>query len=129
MPAYGLKDYKLRESSTAAMLATLEKKVKAKEPLVVTLWRPHWAFAKLPLKVLTDPKGAYGRPDQVQIISPKGWSKDNPEAAGWLGKFAMTSEQLGTLELLIQAKGKGQEQAAAQEWIKNNQSVVNAWLA
>ncbi|MFJ6661268.1 glycine betaine ABC transporter substrate-binding protein [Streptomyces sp. NPDC091377] len=129
IPGYGLKDdYQLTESSTSAMLSALQTAIKKKKPIVVTLWRPHWAYAKLPLKVLKDTKGTYGDPDKVQAIASKGFSDDHPELAGWLNNFKLTSDQLGSLELLIQEKGQGHEQEAAKEWIAQNETVVDAWL-
>jgi glycine betaine/proline transport system substrate-binding protein len=129
MPAYGLKDdYQLTESSTSAMLSALQTDIAKKKPIVVTLWRPHWAYAKLPLKVLKDTKGAYGKPDKAEVIASKGFSADHPEAAGWLKNFKLSSDQLGSLELLIQEKGQGHEQEAAKEWISKNQTVVDSWL-
>lgn len=129
MPAYGLKDdYQLTESSTSAMLSALQTDIAKKKPIVVTLWRPHWAYAKLPLKVLKDTKGAYGKPDKAEVIASKGFSADHPEVAGWLKNFKLTADQLGSLELLIQEKGQGHEQEAAKEWISKNQTVVDSWL-
>ncbi|MGW2291560.1 glycine betaine ABC transporter substrate-binding protein [Streptomyces phaeochromogenes] len=129
MPAYGLTDdYELTESSSAAMLSALQNAVAKKKPIVVTLWRPHWAYAKLPLKVLKDTKGAYGDPDKVQAIAPKGFAADHPELAGWLKNFKLTSDQLGSLELLLQEKGTGHEQEAAKEWIGENKTLVDSWL-
>jgi len=129
IPAYGLTDYNLVEGSSPAMLATLDSAIKQNEPVVVTLWQPHWAFSRYPLKVLEDPQGAWGPPDQMQIIATKGWGAANPEAAGWLKNFKITSEQLSSLMLKIQDAGKGQEQEAAKQWISENQQVVDAWFA
>ena len=129
IPAYGLTDYNLVEGSSPAMLATLDSAIKQNEPVVVTLWQPHWAFSRYPLKVLEDPQGALGPPDQMQIIATKGWGAANPEAAGWLKNFKITSEQLSSLMLKIQDAGKGNEQEAAKQWIAENQQVVDAWFA
>lgn len=129
MPAYGLKDdYQLTESSSSAMLSALQNAIAKKKPILVTLWRPHWAYAKLPLKVLKDPEGAYGDPDKVQAVAPKGFAADHPELAGWLKNFKLTSAQLGSLELLLQKKGSGHEQEAAKEWIGENKTLVDSWL-
>ncbi len=129
IPAYGLTDYNLVEGSSPAMLATLDSAIKQNEPVVVTLWQPHWAFSRYPLKVLEDPQGAWGPPDQMQIIATKGWGAANPEAAGWLKNFKITSEQLSSLMLKIQDAGQGNEQEAAKQWISENQQVVDAWFA
>jgi glycine betaine/proline transport system substrate-binding protein len=128
MPGYGLTDdYELTENSSAAMLSALQNAVAKKKPIVVTLWRPHWAYAKLPLKVLKDTEGAYGEPDKVQAVAPKGFAAEHPELAGWLKNFKLPSDQLGSLEVLIQKKGVGHEQEAAKEWIDKNKTVIDAW--
>jgi glycine betaine/proline transport system substrate-binding protein len=129
IPAYGLTDYNLVEGSSPAMLATLDSAIKQNQPVVVTLWEPHWAFSRYPLKVLEDPQGAWGPPDQMQIIATKGWGEANPEANGWLKNFKITPEQLSSLMLKIQDAGKGQEQEAAKQWISENQQVVDAWFS
>jgi glycine betaine/proline transport system substrate-binding protein len=94
----------------------------------VTLWQPHWAFSRYQLKVLDDPQGAWGQPDNMQIIATKGWSAANPEVAGWLKNFKITPEQLSSLMLKLQEGGKGQEQTATKQWISDNQQVVDAWF-
>jgi len=82
IPKYGLSDYSLIEGSSPAMLATLDSSIKQNQPVVVTLWQPHWAFSRYPLKVLEDPQGAFGEPDRMQAIAAEGWSAENPELAG-----------------------------------------------
>ncbi|GAA2866447.1 hypothetical protein GCM10010472_24750 [Pseudonocardia halophobica] len=128
IPAYGLESMTLVEGSSPAMLATLDAAIKQNQPVVVTLWKPHWAFSRYPLKVLEDPQGAWGPPDQMKIIATKGWSEANPEVAGWLKNFKITPEQLSSLMLKIQEAGKGQEEAATKQWISENQQVVDAWF-
>src|SRR5699024_1986184 len=51
-------DYELVTSSTPAMLSALKKATEAEEPIVVTLWHPHWAYNAFPIKDLKDPDGA-----------------------------------------------------------------------
>src|SRR3954447_14955480 len=129
IPAYGLTDYNLVEGSSPAMLATLDSSIKQNQPVVVTLWQPHWAFSRYPLKVLEDPQGAWGPPDQIQISATKGFGAANPEVTGWLKNFKITPEQLSSLMLKLQDAGKGQEQEAAKQWISENQQVVDAWFS
>ena len=50
IPTYGLEDFELVTSSTAAMLAELKTKIDAQEEVVVTLWRPFWANAEFPVR-------------------------------------------------------------------------------
>jgi glycine betaine/proline transport system substrate-binding protein len=128
MPAYGLDNYQLVEGSSPAMLATLDASIKQNKPVVVTLWQPHWAFSRYQLKVLEDPQGAWGQPDQMQVIATKGWSAGNPEVAGWLKNFKLSSDQIASMMVRIQDAGKGNEQAGAKQWIAENQDVVNSWF-
>jgi len=129
IPAYGLTDFNLVEGSSPAMLATLDSSIKQNQPVVVTLWQPHWAFSRYPLKVLEDPQGAWGPPDQIQIIATKGFGAANAEVTGWLKNFKITPEQLSSLMLKLQDAGKGQEQAATKQWIADNKQVTDAWFS
>jgi glycine betaine/proline transport system substrate-binding protein len=130
IPGYGLEsEYNLVEGSSPAMLASLDSAIKQKQPIVVTLWQPHWAFSRFPIKVLDDTQTAFGPPDQMQIVATKGWGAANPEVAGWLKNFKITPEQLSDLMLKIQNGGKGQEQATAKQWAADNKQVVDAWFS
>jgi glycine betaine/proline transport system substrate-binding protein len=130
IPGYGLGDeYNLVEGSSPAMLASLDSAIKQKQPIVVTLWQPHWAFSRFPIKVLDDTQTAFGPPDNMQIVATKGWGEANPEVAGWLKNFKITPEQLSDLMLKIQNGGKGQEQATAKQWAADNKQVVDAWFS
>ena len=124
IPGYGLDDYKLAKSSTPAMLAELQKSIKAKDPVVVTLWRPHWAYAKLPIRDLKDPQGKMGKAEQIHVIGRKGFKKDFPELAGWMSKFEMNDKTLGTLEDVALNQHKGKEEEGVKAWMEQNPEVV-----
>ena len=128
MPAYGLTDLNLVEGSSPAMYAELDAAIKNNEPIVVTLWQPHWAFSRWPIKALEDPQGAFGQPDEIQAIATKGFSAANPEVAGWLKNFKLTPDQLGQIMLYIQQGGQGNEQASVKKWTSENQQVTDAWF-
>ncbi|MFJ4471336.1 ABC transporter permease/substrate binding protein [Streptomyces sp. NPDC089424] len=126
--AYGLQDsYEVVDGSTPAMLAELERAYAKKQPIVVTLWSPHWAYSDYDLKKLKDPKGAWGKGDGVHTLSRKGFAGDNPEVGAWLRNFSMTEQQLTGLEAQIQKSGKGQEQEAVRTWLKQNPGLVDKW--
>lgn len=127
LPAYGLTgQYQVTTSSTAAMLTELKKATGAKKDIVVTLWRPHWAYTKFPIRDLQDPKGAMGRPDGITTVARKDFSKDQPKVAGWLKSFRMDDKQLGTLEDLIENKYKGRPDDAVDEWLKSNEGYAQS---
>ncbi|MDQ0938038.1 ABC transporter permease/substrate binding protein [Streptomyces turgidiscabies] len=125
---YGLGDeYEVVDGSTPAMLAELKRAYAKKEPVVVTLWSPHWAYSDYDLKKLKDPKGAWGKGDGVHTLARKGFAADNPEVGAWLKNFSMTEKQLTGLEARIQQAGKGGEQDAVRSWLKANPGLAKKW--
>lgn len=127
LKAYGLENYEVVDGSTPAMLAELKRAYAKKEPVVVTLWSPHWAYSQYDLKKLADPQNAWGKGDGVHTLSRTGFAKDHPEAARWLKDFSMTEEQLTSLEAQIQKSGKGKEQEAVRVWLKARPGLVDKW--
>ncbi|WP_405556967.1 ABC transporter permease/substrate binding protein [Streptomyces sp. NBC_01171] len=125
---YGLKgEYQVVDGSTPAMLTELKRAYAKKQPVVVTLWSPHWAYSDYKLKKLKDPAGAWGKGDTVHALARKGFSQDNPEVAKWLKDFSMTEKQLTGLEARIQKAGKGKEQDAVRAWLKENPKLADTW--
>jgi glycine betaine/proline transport system substrate-binding protein len=123
---YGLdKEYKVVDSSTPAMLAQLKRAYAKKEPIVVTLWSPHWAYNDYDLKKLKDPMGAWGSGDSVHTLSRKGFAQDNPVVGTWLKNFKMDEKQLTGLEAEINKVGQGRQQDAVRTWLKKYPGLVD----
>ncbi|QEV17154.1 ABC transporter permease/substrate binding protein [Streptomyces alboniger] len=123
---YGLdKEYKVVDGSTPAMLAELKRAYAKKEPIVTTLWSPHWAYSDFDLRKLKDPRGAWGKGDGVHTLARKGFSEENPQVAKWLKDFKMSEKQLTGLEAEINKAGKGKQQEAVRAWLKKNPGVVD----
>ncbi|OIJ92431.1 ABC transporter permease/substrate binding protein [Streptomyces colonosanans] len=123
---YGLeKEYKVVDSSTPAMLAELKRAYAKKQPVVVTLWSPHWAYSDYDLKKLKDPKGAWGKGDGVHTLARKGFAEDNPVVGTWLKNFKLDEKQLTSLEAEINKAGKGKQQDAVRAWLKKNPGIVD----
>ncbi|MFD9910777.1 ABC transporter permease/substrate binding protein [Streptomyces sp. NPDC059063] len=124
--AYGLdKEYKVLDGSTPAMLSELKAAYAKKEPIVVTLWSPHWAYSDFDLKKLKDPKGAWGKGDGVHTLARKGFSDENPRVGNWLKNFKMSEKQLTSLEAEINKAGKGKQQEAVRAWLKKNPGLAD----
>lgn len=121
-PAYGLDGkFKLVTSSTTAMLTELKKATTAKEPIVVTLWKPFWANQAFPVRPLEDPKGAFGKPEGLHSLARDGFSKDFPDVTDMIKNFKLTDAQYGSLEDAVVNKfGQGKEPQAVQAWLKEN---------
>lgn len=129
LPTYGLEDeYDLVEGSTPAMLAELERAISNEEPVVVTLWQPHFAYGQWDLKNLEDPQNALGEPDSIHAIAREGFADDFPEVATWLENFSMENDPLAALEVEINEAGAGNELDAARSWLEENQDVVEPWF-
>lgn len=132
IPQYELTDYTLTEGSTPAMLAELERAIDREEPVVVTLWHPHWAYAAFPIKDLEDPKNALGDAEEIHAYGKQGFSDDFPEVAEWIGNFEMNDEALAALEeLVINEFGDGQEDQAVQQWLEDpdHRQLVDDWTS
>ncbi|MFD5857209.1 ABC transporter permease/substrate binding protein [Streptomyces chartreusis] len=125
---YGLEGtYEVVDGSTPAMLAELKRAYAKKEPVLVTLWSPHWAYSDYDLTKLKDPKDAWGKGDGVHTLARKGFARDNPEVGKWLKDFSMTEKQLTGLESQITKAGKGKEQDAVRTWLKQNPGLLDKW--
>src|SRR5699024_12140602 len=60
IPDYGLEQLEYKISSTPAMLAQVKKSTDADQHIAVTLWHPHWAYNKFPMRDLEDPTNSLG---------------------------------------------------------------------
>ncbi|WLQ32859.1 ABC transporter permease/substrate binding protein [Streptomyces castrisilvae] len=126
LPGYGLdKEYKVIDGSTPSMLAELKRAYAKKEPIVVPLWSPHWAYNQYELTKLKDPKDLWGKGDGIHTLTRKGFAEDNPEVGTWLKDFKMSEDQLTSLEAQIQKSGSGKEQEAVRIWLKANPEVAD----
>lgn len=122
---YGLSDYTLLESSSAAMVQELEKAYRNNEPIVVTGWTPHWMFANMDLKYLEDPKGVYGGAEQIHTMVRTGLAEDMPEVYQFLDQFNWTPEDMEQVMVDI-ANGQSPEDAA-KSWVEEHADQVNSW--
>ena len=126
-----IREYKLQykqvNSSTADMLAALDKATAAKEPIVITGWTPHWMFARYNIKMLRDPTNVYVS-DGIRKVARPGFTIENPDAARFLKRFSLTENQMNFLLFEInQAKSSPKE--IARTWVAENPELVEAWIA
>ncbi|HKJ34228.1 MAG TPA: glycine betaine ABC transporter substrate-binding protein [Balneolales bacterium] len=124
--AYNLQ-LKLIPSSGPAMTASLKQAISNHKPIVVTGWKPHWMFARFNLKFLKDPKGIYGKAENIHTVARKGLKKDMPRVAKFLENFELNDQQLGSLMNDVRLS-KTNALDAAKKWMKNNQKLVNSWI-
>lgn len=127
MPGYGLDDdWNLKESSGGAMAADLGSAIDQEEPIVVTLWEPHWTYNEYDLKKLDDPKEEFGEPDDVMAVAKKEFKDDSPAAYELLSQFEMTQED--TQDIMLDIQNDEDEEDAAQNFIDDNPDLEDEWL-
>ncbi|MBM7632710.1 glycine betaine ABC transporter substrate-binding protein [Geomicrobium sediminis] len=122
---YDLEDWNVQTSSGAAMTQELTSAIENEEPIIVTGWTPHWKFEAFDLKILDDPENSFGEAESIHTIVREGLSSDMPEAHEMLDNFAWTAEDMDAVMLEIH---EGTDEVeAAQNWIDENQDVVDGW--
>jgi len=121
-------EYNLLPSSEAAMLQSLERAMQRKEPVVVTLWKPHWVWAKKNLRYLKDPKGVFGKTDSIYGITTKSFKSEHPNVERWFQQWKMDEKTLGELMSTINENGSSSPAKGAKLWIDANRATVEQWL-
>jgi glycine betaine/proline transport system substrate-binding protein len=130
IPEYNL-DMKLVTSSTAGMLAEVQKKNAAKEPIVFTGWSPHWMNLKYDIVYLDDPKnaqGAFDNPSKITCAVNKDLKTDDPAAYAYLKNVSLNEDQINEIEAEMNKAGTGNEEQGVRAWYKKNKDVVKPWL-
>ena len=108
------------------MATALTRAEKAKKPIVVTGWIPHWMFAQWKLRFLEDPKNVFGEAEHVDTVANPGLEAKAPDAVAFLKKLSWSAEEVGAVMLSIRDGVKPEE--AAKQWIAKNPDRVAEWL-
>ena len=127
IPTYGLEGMEFITSSTPAMVAELLSAIDAGENIVVTLWRPHWAYDEFPIRDLEDPEGTLGEAEGIHTLARTGFETDYPQLTEWLQSFKMDSELLFSLENAMynsDAEASDYPEIVA-TWMSENQEYVD----
>ncbi|MGC5077968.1 glycine betaine ABC transporter substrate-binding protein [Agrococcus sp. DT81.2] len=131
IPTYGLDGMEFQTSSTPAMLAELSSALDAGENVVVTLWRPHWAYDEFAIRDLEDPEGTLGAAEGIHSIARTGFEEDYPQLTQWLQAFEMDSELLFSLEnaMFNSDADASDYEDVVETWISENQEWVDSLTA
>jgi len=121
-------DWDVQPSSESAMILSLERAESREEPIVVTLWKPHWIWSKYKLKYLKDPKGEFGSTDSIYGIETQAFKKQHPDVERWLQKWKMDDNSLGSLMSEINKQGATTPEKGTRTWIDAHRSLVQQWL-
>lgn len=119
-------DYQILEGSDPTMVASLSDAINNEEAIIVTGWTPHWKFARWDLKFLDDPFNIYGGEEAIHTLVREGFKEDLPEVYEIIDNFLWTPDDMAEVMVMI-ADGATPE-AAARQWVDNNQDKVNKWI-
>ncbi|WP_025273303.1 glycine betaine ABC transporter substrate-binding protein [Haloglycomyces albus] len=122
LSTYDLDDFEQINSSTDSMLNSLDAAIRQVDPIVVPLWKPHWAYGAYDLKVLDDPEGALGETERIHTLARDYFSDEYPEAVEALQTFYMNDQELSELESVVFQDGAYEDdvKAGVLEWLRDN---------
>lgn len=126
LKVYGLSKWSVQSSSGPAMTAALKSAEDSKKPIIVTLWKPHWAFGAWNLKILKDPKKVFGTADSINTIVRKGLKKDAPAAYSIFKNFKWGYKEENQV-MNMDHKSKDPTKSA-KKFVKNHQKLVKQWM-
>lgn len=125
--AYNL-DIKLTPSSEPTMIAALINAIEKEEPIVVTLWQPHWTFSEYDLKFLEDPKGTLGGSENIHTMVRHGLKEEHPSAYQLLDNFYWEVEDMNAVMAKFGGGKDVEPRDAAKEWMEANREKVDSWM-
>ncbi|RLL43959.1 glycine/betaine ABC transporter [Oceanobacillus piezotolerans] len=121
-------DVELLPSTEPAMITELQQAIEDEEPIVVTLWQPHWMFSEYDLKFLEDPKGTLGASENIHTMTRLGLEEEHPSAYQFLDNFYWEVEDMNEVMSKFGQDDSVEPKDAAKEWIENNRDRVDAWI-
>ncbi|GAB2518987.1 ABC transporter substrate-binding protein [Nocardiopsis aegyptia] len=125
--AYGLGDWELVQSSSAAMLGEVERRADEQEPVVFLGWEPHWMNVQWDLVYLEDPEEVWPGAGEIRVLTRAGFESDNPDVARFLSQMEVDTATASAWINRLSKDGDPVE-TVAQEWIAQNTDEVEAWL-
>src|SRR5699024_40559 len=102
--------------------------IENEEPIVVPLWKPHWAFGDMDLKMLEDPEEIYGgEGDQIYTVARADLEEDAPRAYKVLEQYSEDYDMLEGMMPKVYVEEQEPEDVV-QEFIDENPDLVDEWL-
>ncbi|NWE23305.1 choline ABC transporter substrate-binding protein [Pseudomonas sp. P7548] len=129
--AFGLKDFKLVESSEAAMLSQLKRATRKNEWMVFLGWEPHPMNTRNKMKYLTGGDDYFG-PNLGQATVYTNVRKNYLTECSNVGKLLQNLAFSLAMENQLMDAVLNQNQkprAAAKAWLKAHPDVLQTWLA
>ena len=129
--AFGLKDFKLVESSEAGMLAEVKRATRNKGWVVFLGWEPHPMNKSFELTYLEGGDDWFGPNLGGATVSTnvrKGYAAECPNVGKLLSNLSFTLAMENAVMDDIM-NGNKKPDAAAKAWLKKNPDVLKSWLS
>lgn len=125
---YGL-NLQLQSSSEEGMLTSLKGAYDKNEPIVVTLWDPHWAASKYDMVYLEDNLGVYGEAESIQSWTRNGLLENDPDLALLLSRYTYDIEEFNGLLAFVEDGVEGMDVSETVAiWLAENEELKEKWL-
>lgn len=126
---FGLKDFKIVESSEAGMLAEVQRAGRSSKPIVFLGWEPHPMNVQMKMRYLEGGDAVFG-PNfgeaKVFTAVPPGYEARCPNVAALLKNLQFNTTIENSVMLAILDKGNPNQ--AARAYLKKNPALLDAWL-
>lgn len=124
---YNLDDWTMMESSTAGMLAEVDRATSQEEWIAFNGWEPHWMNLAYDIKYLDDPENIWGEDDKVITVARSGFDEEQPNVYKFLEQFVLDSE-IQNEWIYEYGHEERDPEDVAEEWIGNNMDLVVEFL-
>ena len=126
---FGLKDFKIVESSEAGMLAEVQRAGRSSKPIVFLGWEPHPMNVQMKMRYLEGGDAVFG-PNfgeaKVFTAVPPGYEARCPNVAALLKNLQFNTAIENAVMLAILDKGNPNQ--AARAYLKKNPALLDVWL-
>lgn len=126
---FGVKGFKLVESSEAGMLAEVQRAARTSKPIVFLGWEPHPMNVQMKLRYLEGGDSVFG-PNfgeaKVYTAVPPGYEARCPNVATLLKNLQFTTDIEN--QVMLSILDKTNPVHAARNWLKGNPGVLEKWL-
>lgn len=122
-------DYKQITSSEAAMMAELKRRIKAKKPVIITGWKPHYKWDIYELKMLEDPKSIFPV-EKMYSVSRQGFKEEYPTLTHFFERFTFDTAQLSELIELVREADEMEKNPTkgAEIYYEKYKNEIESWF-
>jgi glycine betaine/proline transport system substrate-binding protein len=129
MREYGLTTagYRLLEGSVPLLIAHIDRAMAGERWFITPLWQPQFLNQVYPFRVLEDPRGLLGTPDQAFLLGYQGIEQRLPATTlAVLRRIRVNLQDITEMDLMINRQGMTPNEAA-RTWMNAHPDQVQAW--